>query len=97
MAYEHLHLEREAPINSRHPRGFGGGFEPDDPRAYGATLGQRLQDARTRITDPAQADIGGFDDRKLLKIHLHTGDKSVPAFDAIPGVEIASQEDHPSC
>ncbi len=30
MAYEHLHLEREEPINSRHPRRFGGGFEPDD-------------------------------------------------------------------
>lgn len=93
MAYEHLHLEREEPINSRHPRRFGGGFEPDDPRTYGATLGQRLQDARTRIADPVQTDIGGFDDRKLLKIHLHARDKSVPAFDAIPGVEIVSQED----
>ncbi|MFN3417686.1 MAG: S8 family peptidase [Caldimonas sp.] len=37
--------------------------------------------------------MGGFDDRKLLKIRLHAGDKSVPAFDAIPGVEIVSQED----
>ncbi|MBP6711270.1 MAG: peptidase S8, partial [Propionivibrio sp.] len=38
-------------------------------------------------------DVGGFDDRKLLKIRLRAGDKSVPAFDAIPGVEIVSQED----
>ncbi|AJW44660.1 S8 family peptidase [Pseudomonas aeruginosa] len=43
--------------------------------------------------DPEQADIGGFDNRKLLKIRLHAGDKSVPPFDAIPGVEIVSQED----
>lgn len=93
MDYEHLRLEREAPINPRHPRGFGGSFRPDNPRAYGAELGQRLQAAMARITDPAQADIGGFDDRKLLKIRLHAGDKSVPPFDIIPGVEIVSQED----
>lgn len=93
MAYEHLRLEREAPINARHPRRFGRGFTPPDPRAHGAGLAQKLQAARTRFTDPAQSDIGGFDDRKLLKIRLHAGDKSVPAFDAIPGVEIVSQED----
>lgn len=93
MAYEHLRLEREAPINLRHPRRGGGGFTPPDPRAYGAALGTKLQAARARITDPEQADIGGFDERKLIKIHLHPGDKSVPAFDAIPGLEIVSQED----
>ncbi|HMW29775.1 MAG TPA: S8 family peptidase [Plasticicumulans sp.] len=38
-------------------------------------------------------DVGGFDDRKLLKIRLRAGDKNVPAFDTIPGVEIISQED----
>lgn len=93
MAYEHLRLEREAPINLRHPRRGGGGFTPPDPRAYGAALGTKLQAARARITDPEQADIGGFDERKLIKIHLHPGDKSVPTFDSIPGVEIVSQED----
>jgi hypothetical protein len=92
MAYEHLRLEREALINPRHPRRFKGGFKPDNPRAFGAALGQKLQAAKARITDPAQADIGGFDDRKLLKIRLRAGDKSVPAFNAIPGVEIVSQE-----
>lgn len=93
MAYDHLRLEREAPINPRHPRRFKGGFTPPDPRAHGAELEQKLQAAKTRLTDPAQADIGGFDNRKLLKIRLRAGDKSVPAFDAIPGVEIVSQED----
>lgn len=92
MAYEHLRLEGEAPINPRHPRRFGGGFTPPDPLAHGAELGQKLQAAKTRLTDPTQADIGGFDNRKLLKIRLHAGDKSVPAFNAIPGVEIVSQE-----
>lgn len=91
MAYEHLRLGREAPLTDRHrrqdkrPR-----FRPADPRAHGAMLAQKLIVARERI---AEEDLGGFDDRKLLKIQLHAGDKSVPAFDAIPGVEIVSQED----
>jgi hypothetical protein len=93
MAYEHLRLEREAPVNLRHPRRFVGSIPPADPRAHGAVLGQKLQAAKTRLTDPAQADLGGFDNRKLLKIRLRAGDKSVPPFDAIPGVEIVSQED----
>jgi len=91
MAYEHLRLEREEPLRDRHrrqdkrPR-----FKPADPRAHGAALAGRLDQARQRAM---AEDIGGFDDRKLLKIRLRAGDKSVPAFDAIPGVEIVSQED----
>lgn len=90
MAYEHLRLGREAPLTERHPRRHPGIRPPTDPRAHGATLAQRLGVARQR----AEAeDVGGFDDRKLLKIRLRAGDKTVPAFDAIPGVEIVSQED----
>lgn len=90
MAYEHLRLGREAPLTERHPRRHPGIRPPTDPRAHGATLAQRLGVARQR----AEAeDVGGFDDRKLLKIRLRAGDKAVPAFDAIPGVEIVSQED----
>lgn len=90
MAYEHLRLERESPSTDRHPRRHPGVRPPVDPRAHGAMLAQRLDTARQRIE---AEDLGGFDDRKLLKIRLRAGDKSVPAFDAIPGVEIVSQED----
>ncbi len=90
MAYEHLRLERESPLTDRHPRRHPGVRPPVDPRAHGAMLAQRLDTARQRIE---AEDLGGFDDRKLLKIRLRAGDKSVPAFDAIPGVEIVSQED----
>lgn len=94
MAYEHLRLDREEPINLRHPRRGGGGFTPQDPRAYGAALGTKFQAARGRITDPDQADIGGYDDRKLIKIQLRHGESLTPdSFQAIPGVEIVSQED----
>lgn len=90
MAYEHLRLEREAPLTQRHPRRHPGIRPPADPRAHAAALAGRLGQARQRAT---AEDVGGFDDRKLLKIRLRAGDKSVPAFDAIPGVEIVSQED----
>lgn len=94
MAYEHLRLDREEPINLRHPRRGGGGFTPQDPRAYGAALGTKFQAARGRITDPNQADIGGYDDRKLIKIQLRHGESLPPdSFQAIPGVEIVSQEE----
>lgn len=94
MAYEHLRLDREEPINLRHPRRGGGGFTPQDPRAYGAALGTKFQAARGRITDPDQADIGGYDDRKLIKIQLRHGESLTPdSFQAIPGVEIVSQEE----
>lgn len=90
MAYEHLRLGREAPLTERHPRRHPGIRPPADPRAHGAALAQRLDEARQRAV---AEDVGGFDDRKLLKIRLHAGDKSVPSFDAIPGVEVVSQED----
>lgn len=90
MAHKHLRLEREAPSTERHPRRHPGFRPPADPRAHGAALAGRLSQARQRATEE---DVGGFDDRKLLKIRLRAGDKSVPPFDAIPGVEIVSQED----
>ncbi|MEK7738278.1 MAG: hypothetical protein AAB319_11070 [Pseudomonadota bacterium] len=50
---------------------------------------ERFRDANERN---AQADIGGFDSRRLLKIQLRAGEKLLPQFDAIPGIEIVSQE-----
>lgn len=90
MAYEHLRLEREAPSTERHPRRHPGIRPPADPKAHGAALAGQFGRARQRAM---AEDVGGFDDRKLLKIRLRAGDKSVPAFDAIPGIEIVSQED----
>lgn len=90
MAYEHLHLEREAPLTERHPRQYRGSTPPANPREYGFNLRNKFDRARQIITE---GDIGGFDERKLLKIKLHKGDKSVPAFHNIPGIEVVSQED----
>lgn len=90
MSYEHLRLEREAPLTERHPRNYRPGPPPADVRAHGARLAQRLNEVRQHVLVD---DLDGFDDRKLLKIRLQHGDKSVPGFDQIQGVEIVSQED----
>lgn len=90
MSYEHLRLEREAPLTERHPRRGMGGPPPTDVRAHGARLAQKLGDVRQHALIE---DVGGFDDRKLLKISLRLSEKSLPRFDQIPGVEIVSQED----
>lgn len=89
MAYEHLRLAREQPIEERHRRADRRPrFRPDDPRQFGARLGDRLSEARGRL----QQDLGGYDERKLLKIRLQTGQQT-PDFSAIPGIEMVSQED----
>lgn len=90
MAYEHLQFSREAPLADRHrrqdkrPR-----FRPADPRAFGGSLRQSLTNAEQRA---AEEDVGGFDERVLLKIQLREG-ASVPELNAIHGIEIISQED----
>lgn len=90
MAYEHLRFSREIPLADRHrrqdrrPR-----FRPDDPRGFGAALRTSLAGACQRAADQ---DLGGFDDRRLIKIKLRDG-AMLPDLDAIPGVELVSQED----
>lgn len=90
MPYQHLRLSREEPLRDRHRRrDTRPRFAPADPRAFGATLRQRFDADNERNRT---ADIGGFDQRRLLKIKLRHGERALPAFDAIPGIEIVSQE-----
>ena len=90
MPYDHLRLGREEPLTQRHrvqrkmPR-----FTPEDSRAFGTILRTKFQQANARN---AQADLGGFDNRRLLKITLRQGEKMLPQFEAIAGVEVVSQE-----
>lgn len=89
MPYEHLRLAREQIQNDRHrrqdrrPR-----FRPPDPRAFGARLQERF---RAAIAPAGGADIGGYDPRRLLKVRLREGEQ-LPPLEAIPGVELISQE-----
>lgn len=88
--YPHLPLAREQPVNPRRsrpppPRPP----QPADPRAFGAGLRQNLQAARTRAAE----EIGGFDERRLIKLELATP-LDPESFRAISReIEIVSQED----
>ena len=89
MPYEHLHFSREMQLTDRHRRqDKRRRFRPEDPKAFGELLRQNLNSMRQR---GAGEDIGGFDDRLLIKVQLRKG-AMVPDLDAIPGVELVSQE-----
>ena len=89
MPYEHLRFSREISLTDRHrrqdkrPR-----FRPENPRAFGESLRLSLTSALQRAE---REDVGGFDDRTLIKIQLREGE-TVPDLNRIPGVELLSQE-----
>lgn len=90
MPYEHLRFSREIPLTDRHRRADKRRrFRPPDPKAFGTLLHQRFATARQHAE---QQDVGGFDDRLLIKIQLRQG-ATAPDLSAIPGVELVSQED----
>lgn len=91
MAYEHLRLEKESPITERYRRPGFGPPPPADPRGHGSTLLRSFLAAR-EVTD--NDDLGGFDNRKLLKIRLKEGERRLPEFGLIEGLEVISQEGH---
>lgn len=92
MAYEHLRLDKETPTTDRHRRqNKKPPFRPEDPRSFGNAL---LRGFRAAREVAANEDLGGFDDRKLLKIRLREGERQLPEFEAIAGLEIVSQEGH---
>lgn len=88
-SHPHLELGREEPVTGRRPReGFPPARKLDDPRSHGAHLGERLQEAR----EAATTDLGGYDDRRLIKLEL--AQKVSPEnIERAAGVEVVSQED----
>ena len=89
MTHQHLKLSRDEPVTDRHrARRIVPKFTPASPQYFGSELLTKLVAAEQLIV----ADIGGFDNRRLLKIVLRDGEV-MPQLDAIPGIEIVSQED----
>lgn len=67
--YPHLTLVREQPVNQRRSRpAIIRVPKPENWQAFGKDLGQRLQIARERAAEA----VGGFDERRLLKLELRT-------------------------
>lgn len=86
LMYEHLQLVREEIINEKRKRGGGGGIlPPNDVPAHGRRLLGDIQ--RTRL----QRDIGGFDDRRLLRLEINNK-QAIDLLVHIPGLELVSQE-----
>jgi hypothetical protein len=88
--YPHLPLLREEPVNPRRTRPAPIRVpEPSDWRAFGTGLRQRLQSARER----AAQDLGGFDDRRLIKLELVMPIDPAEFKRVSREIEIVSQED----
>ena len=86
-----MELAREEPVTERRrPRSFGAPRErPDGFQTHANTLREHLQSARQATDD----EVGGYDERRLIKIELT--EKVAPADVAkvVRGVQIVSQEE----
>lgn len=88
--YPHLQLAREQPVNQRRSRPAPIRLsEPEDWRAFGATLRESLGVARER----AAQDVGGFDDRRLIKLELSARLDPAELQRISREIEVVSQED----
>ncbi|MBI4517853.1 MAG: S8 family peptidase [Deltaproteobacteria bacterium] len=88
--YPHLRLLREQPVNPRRPRLAPIRVAPpEDSRQFGANLQRSLQSARERTAQ----DVGGFDDRRLIKLELSAPIDPAEFQKLSREIEIVSQED----
>ena len=86
----HFELIREEPIARRRPRRAPFTPEPpDDPRRHAATLQDHLRVAR----DATSTDVGGYDERRLLKITLTEKVRPEDITHVSDGFDVVSQED----
>lgn len=87
--HPHLKFERESPAPERRSkRGFPSIAPPDNVRAHGRRLKNRLKAAR----DAATKDIGGYDSRLLIKISLTQKVAPEDLVKATGKIEVVSQE-----
>ena len=86
--YPHLRLTREKPVtDQRRRRGFRRPSPPASPEAHGERLHQRLDVLRS-----AEPDLGGYDDRRLIKLHLSSKIPPEDIVNVARGIEVVSQE-----
>lgn len=86
--YQHLRFAREATLTERPRRVFLGSPKIEDMQTHAARLGQSLSNASRNAEI---GSVGGFDDRLLIKVQIRSG--QIPPLNAIPGIELVSQED----
>ena len=74
----------------RSRRGFSSTGPPDDPRRHATVLRERLQAARAAA---ATEDVGGYDERHLIKITLADKVQPEEVARAAGNVQVVSQEE----
>ena len=88
--HPHLQITREEPVTERRSRPAPvSPARPDDPGSHGAELRSGLRAAR----DAVMADLGGYDERHLIKIELTEKVSREDIARASGGLEIVSQEE----
>lgn len=87
MAKDHFKFDREQPVTAKRPN------RPPIPNPRGdlADHGKKLLVSFSSAQEAARSHIQGYDDRLLFKIEI--GDFEGGNLEAIPGVELISQED----
>ncbi|MCP4407714.1 MAG: S8 family peptidase [Gammaproteobacteria bacterium] len=87
--YPHLRISREEPINERRPGSYWRAEIPKNPREFARNLQDRLGSAR----EASEANIGGFDERRLFRFEVQQGFNPDDIRRIAPGIELVSQED----
>ena len=89
-SHPHLELGREQPVTELRSRPFGATRKkPPNFQEHARTLEERLQQAQ----EVAKQEVGGFDERRLIKIKLTEKVPPEQVANVSPGIEIVSQED----
>ena len=89
-SHPHLELGREEPVTERRPRPFGAKREkPDGFQNHANTLREHLRSARQATDD----EVGGYDERRLIKIELAEKVSPEEVANVARGIEIVSQEE----
>lgn len=88
-SFPHLALQRETPIREKRPGGNPRIKEPGDVRGHGRGLLQKLAHAK----EQSSSDIGGFDDRKLVRFSVQQGFNPEDLRKISREIEFVSQED----
>ena len=89
-SHPHLELGREEPVTERRPRPFGARRErPDGFQSHANTLREHLRSARQATDD----EVGGYDERRLIKIELAEKVPPEEVANVARGIEIVSQEE----
>ena len=87
--FPHLELQRETPVTEKRPGQYIPNPPPSDVRGHSLGLLRDLADAKQQVA----SDLGGFDDRKLIKFSVEKGFNPDDLRKISSTIEFVSQEE----